>query len=602
MSFIKKINKYLLEHYPLIWNTRLVWMTVVGMLLHALFFGIGYATVNGQLDIQQEYDLNGFYFGTSIMFFNILLSIIVLLIWVLYYLQNNAFKHLYTIKKNTLFLQFCCVLFIVFVNISQYYSFRGGLKLKIKSLYTWEEVDKDIKEFNKTALFLIQDENKYRIGQKAYPAPFPLEFDRTGNKSFLAKRIDTTKAYFYSGTLYYQFYKIKEDLLQEDIDAGVFERQEYLVGHENLAKTHFKYRDVKDVAAFKDDVVPCLVNYSRFLFDSGQDSIAKAANLKHFEAILQRANEQEIKEQLRAFIQLATKYSIANNLEVANWYHLLNDNNYNYTPVLVKETATKKIYEYTRTEKARKNYPITQFILKSKPTVWDNKEYNFTKKVKTAKKEVTVKDSDTHKYSHKEEVFFSEYNEEAFGAVPYCDIERTSYFFENVHEAYFLSETIWVLYVYIALAFIMSLLLFLFKVTDIKTLLLSFVAGAVVLILSGLTIAFLHSYDYDKILGDDTETIIMFCIGILLIVNSIVALKRGWKKMLTAIGFSLALYAIPVTIVLGFALYFNAFRTEEYYYFESWFSLYGFWVIMLAWLLGVFLYAKVIRSWKALPA
>ncbi len=608
MNFIKKINTYLLEQYPLIWNTRLVWMLGVALVSHLLFFFIGYFSVSNQLDIQSEYRLSEFYFGTSVVFFNVLFSIILLLIWIIYYLQNNAFKNLYRIKKGTLFAQFCIIIFIFFININQYYSFNQGLKLKIRNLYSWEEVDADIKEFNKTAIFLINERNNYSIDDKKYPAPFPLKYEETDYKT-LIKRIDTSKAYFKYGAAYYQFYKIDTALLNKDSRNGnIVVYNDY--SDEYIAnKQDFKYRIVKDVLAYKEDVAPCLLNYSSTLYSYGQSTVTYNARIKYYEELFKRGNESEIKENLQSFLNLSKKYQIDHNLNIPEWYDLLVENNYVYDKTLREKRGNTNVYEIIKKEKARKNYKITQFILKDKVQEWNEKKYNYTKKVEVEERLISRKD---HNYYDKNSNQFSEvvstetyskFSEESLSNIPYCDFGSLDNFFKNTYGAYQSSEIKESLYFYIILSLIFGLLLFLFKITNIKTLLLSFVAAAIILIITGLLIAYIP-YSIRSMIGTNMmEYLIAIMTGLSVITASILAFKLKWKKLITAILFSLSIFAIPLTLL------FLIFMYERYLGYEyrskdpllQWINKYAFWIVLFIWMLSIGLYTKAIRKWKGLP-
>ena len=39
-TYFTKIDQYLLENYPTIWNTKIVWMLLVNVIIHILFFFI----------------------------------------------------------------------------------------------------------------------------------------------------------------------------------------------------------------------------------------------------------------------------------------------------------------------------------------------------------------------------------------------------------------------------------------------------------------------------------------------------------------------------------------------------------------------------------
>ena len=41
-TYFTKIDQYLLENYPTIWNTKIVWMLLVNVIIHILFFFIGF--------------------------------------------------------------------------------------------------------------------------------------------------------------------------------------------------------------------------------------------------------------------------------------------------------------------------------------------------------------------------------------------------------------------------------------------------------------------------------------------------------------------------------------------------------------------------------
>ena len=62
MNFITTLNKKLLENYPLLWNTKIIWMVLVNLIIHFVFFLIGYLTVNNLADIKSQYNLESFYF------------------------------------------------------------------------------------------------------------------------------------------------------------------------------------------------------------------------------------------------------------------------------------------------------------------------------------------------------------------------------------------------------------------------------------------------------------------------------------------------------------------------------------------------------------
>lgn len=606
MNFMKKSNTYLLENYPLIWNTRLVWMLGASMLSHILFFIIGYFTVNNQEDIQAKYNLEDFYFDEPVVFFNILLSFLIIIIWILYYVQNNAFKNLYNIKKGMLFGQLSIIIVIVFMNINQYYSFNQGLKFKIRSLYSWEEIDADIKQMNKQAVFFIQNYNDYKLKEKAYPAPFPL-FHKKTRESSLLSYIDTSKTYFKIDEYYYQFFNIDYDLIKRDKELNKLAKLYDSLKIENGYGNILEARLVEDVSKYKEDVKNCLPNFSKTLYSYGQDSLAYKNRLQFYEGLFKRADENEIKENLQLFLNLAKKYKIEHNLNIEEWYSLLDGNNYTYTKILIDENTSGLIYEIQKQKKERKNYQVYQTILKSKPT--EDQKNKFTKKIIVENRVIENREKRYFKKGPyamevKGSKTYSQYEEVSLFNIPYLNLGYLDRFFSNTYDAYQSNDKLMSsIYFYILLSFILGLLLFLFKITDIKTLLLSFVTAAVILIITGLLIRFLSLKLEDTVTTSEIEKWVLPFMSVIIIVLSIVSIKYQWKKIITAILFSITLFVIPFMIGFLFEGYKSSIphKIRETNAVYNWLKTYIFWIIIVFWIFSIAVYTKAIRKWKALP-
>jgi len=548
MNFINKINKYLLENYPLIWNTRLVWMLGVTFLVHILFFIIGYSAANELNDLKDHYNLSSFYEDNAV-YYNVLISIFILLIWIVFYLRNNAFKNIYQVSKGFLFKQFLLILIIFFLSISQYFSFKQGLVTKIKSDFDWEQIDADIKTFNKSGLFLVQNQADYQITEKKYPEPFPLEVAYADKNNF-EDNIDSTRAYIKFEGSYYQFYKINPKFYQDKNEDFYVDERVFLEDVE----VDFSIRDVKDVSAFKEFIKPSLFNYSKELFHSGQDSLAYEDQLKNHQKILENKDESEIKIALKNFLELADKYEISHNLDVDRWFELIN-----YQP----------------------NYFLKELINTSPPNAY--------------------RTSSSTKSRYYDDIPFSE--------TLYVELKNTNYLFSNIHEAYFINSKIEVLFVYLYCAFILALLLFIFKTTNLKNIILAIVASLVLIIL----IVWLMSATKNLSINSEYRAyILMTFMSFLVLLISFVSYQLYWKKIVISISWSLALFASPIfflfsclTIIRYLHQQHLDLYPKEYDYqsdFEIWFSKFGFWAILLISFLTVYLYSVYIRKLKARPA
>ena len=95
-TFIYKTNQYLLERYPTIWNTRLVWMLLAAVTLHLLFFVFGFFTLTNP-EMLQERRVTNLFFENGSIFLSVIISILVVVTWIIYMFKNNAFKNFYPI-------------------------------------------------------------------------------------------------------------------------------------------------------------------------------------------------------------------------------------------------------------------------------------------------------------------------------------------------------------------------------------------------------------------------------------------------------------------------------------------------------------------------
>ena len=551
MHIINKINKYLLEQHPLIWNTRLVWMLGINILVHLLFFSLGFSSVKGVEDLKFFHNLKAFFFETSAVYYNVLISIFVLLIWVLFYLRNNAFKDLYSVKKGMLFQQFLIIFFVIFISSSQYYSFNKGLTVRIKALYSWQEIDADIKAFNKTALFLTQDQENFEINKKKYPTPFPLEVAKTSNYS-KPPAIDKTKPYVKYNGDDFQFYKIDEAAKEKDVKENRYD---------NLASNNFKYRIVEDITAFRALIHPSLYNFSKQQFSYGQKEIDYQNQLNYYQKILDDKNSFKIKEALKTFLNLAKKYKATSNLELEKWFQLIDN---------------------------QPNYLLKELIGKSNPTL-DN-------------------------FNHPKYTYNKISNYPLTGNIPYSrelyfNYNKIDNLFGLVYQANFSTFNTDILSFLLVFSIFFGSILFVFKTTNMKTILLSFVASLVVFVL----IVWLMSSARNLFgIFKYPEYYIMLSLSSVITIFALISYLLKWRKIIVAIFWSLSLIAVPAFFLFLSLYYIKMFKQNQFefypqYYdfisgFEIWFSDNGIWAIIAIWLFTIYLYSLCIRKLRARAA
>jgi len=163
---IKKLNKYLLENHPVVWNTRLVWMLGILVAMHILFFIVGFMSYVSPVDL---HDTSFFlsYFDSGFVWIGVLLSILILILWMNQYFKHNAFKAHYPKSNFSLYKEFLIIFLISLLTITQYFSYTQGLKSRVSMLKSSDEVEKEIDLVNRVAPFTLQN-NNYSYNNASY--------------------------------------------------------------------------------------------------------------------------------------------------------------------------------------------------------------------------------------------------------------------------------------------------------------------------------------------------------------------------------------------------------------------------------------------------
>lgn len=548
MNTIRKINKYLIEHYPLIWNTRLVWMLLINLVMHLSFFILGYLAVANMADVKARWSLSDYYDNTVIVNYNILFSILIILIWIVFYLRNNAFKNFYKLSSFALFKEFCIIILILFISVSQYLSFKQGLMLKIRSMYSWEEIDKDIKTLNRTGLFLTQAYSDYEIDKKKYPKPFPLKV-ASENANDLVKVIDTTRAYFVYKGFRYQFFEIDKEFLEEYRKKNPYGELYFNNSY------NFQHRIVKDVSEYRDHIQPNLRNYSKILYNIGQDSLDHQAQLNSHQKILNEANAEVIKSELKTHLALLDKYEIDHNLTLEYWF----PNAFNPPLYEVKELI--------RNQDPKKRYGSTTY---------DNNYYDTKDKYTSS-----LVLSDTK----------------------YCDLSNLDNLFKNVYTSYYVESEMQFIFIILAFVIFFGLILYIFKTTSLRSLLFSIVSFLVLLVIAVMLLSYTSRvFDYRS--NVDPEQIVMIIIPLLVIVFTVISYVKRFKKLITSILFSLSLYAVPLFVLfvcMRISKVLNDVDENITDPFTLWFNEYGYWFVISCWILGIFIYSRYIKELNSRP-
>ncbi len=142
----EKFNQKLLLKYPLIWNTRVIPVLGAALIIHLLFYVAGYLSY---LPLTHIADSAPFRMQ-SVTAFSVLVSIVMAILWLVFYLRNNPLKAHYGVSSNYLYAEFLILFFILFCGQSFFLTYQQGLYTKVRKAGTETDL---LHEANRLNLF-----------------------------------------------------------------------------------------------------------------------------------------------------------------------------------------------------------------------------------------------------------------------------------------------------------------------------------------------------------------------------------------------------------------------------------------------------------------
>ena len=598
-SFINKINQYLLERYPTIWNLRLVWVLGVTTLFHLLFFLIGFCLYRNPAKFS-DVNINNEFFNSGLFGVSMITSTLILVVWIVYLIKNNAFKSFYPTRGISLFMQFIAYFGVILYAITFFFSYHLGLICFVKTNYPDELVRKEINLINNTMPFLPFDIEEYELDKKMYPSPFDTLYCETDYN-----KIDLSKPYKEYLDNYYQFYTVKRQSIQTANDIENL-NIDYIVYHrKNDVYDLLQKEKIVDISKYVDDIKPSFLNCSKIFMD--YDSLKKkeshtdysydypeegtsmsdrkfqgkgftknqtAYNVnKHVVELLKQGNKNLVKNQLHEFLELSKKYQIPNDLNEEIW---LGD-----------------IYK-------GKNFSVEFLLLSKKPgepndfETYEDGDYAIRHEAVDASGEIEktewAKYSDDIKTTH------------------YYQIGNLYKIYQNVEEIKNTDHFAEIIQAFLWFALAVAALLFLFRTSGLKPLILAFISGGIIFILAIIIVITVDNILDDRIGYHHKENILLigawlFCVTLLI---SATALLGRIKKLISAILLNLSIVTPP--LIYGFSLVLIDIKQREilnYEYDQR--ILYDANILVLSIigiiisLLYVLYYCYIIKKWKALP-
>ena len=628
MQKIYKFNQYLLEKYPTIWNTKIVWMLLSGLVIHILFFIIGYISHADPVSLQ-KFDGRDDYFKDGMIFIHLIISVLMIVGWLIMMFKNNAFKNFYPSSKGKLFLQFLQYFVIIFVCTTFYFSYMMGFKVFIKNKYPDRQMAENVELINKATAFLSQNLEDYTLDNKTFPQYYNLYCETD------IEKINRTLKYFVYYDRVYQYYSLySKTIYKQDTNGDYFfpEGEEKsnvaYTENKNNSKTYYFKKDVVDMSSYITTTGLTYYNFSGIFYEndlrekgylrntySEEDNFDEYAKESHkkkrFEinsaitVLLNKKNPAEIEKLMKNFLDVSKKFGIKNNLDAKSWVKMV------YAPDDFKVRHFIKKYKNNFGEEYNPN---------SRPSDYNNYDYAevaavdsvtvATDSTMTVVDGVIVGDSvqigdfnpDINKQLSPDKYFKNNLTDNYYYTDDLRDllgnvdlIKSTDFFSENIH-------------IYLWIAFFLSVFIFSFRITGLKSILFS-VIGAGVLFLAIVLITVLFSVSGGRGIEEFFVSYLSFFIGLIILLIPLLMMKK-LSKLISSVFINISMNGFVLFVLLIFFIISLHQQqicrnlNNELYNCKTIITTLDFmlsYIILIIGFVFMYLYISVLQKWKSMP-
>ncbi|MDH6253322.1 hypothetical protein M2347_003049 [Chryseobacterium sp. H1D6B] len=618
MQKINQFNQYLLEKYPTVWNTKIVWMLLAGLFVHILFFIIGYLSHTDPASFQ-TFSVRDDYFKSGVIFIHLIISILMIVGWLIMMLKNNAFKDFYPVSKWKLFSQFVQYFVIIFVSTTFFFSYMAGFRMFVDQKYPDAVMKKNIEIINRTSPFFSQNLESYTLNNRKFPKPFSDLFCETD-----INKIDRNKKYYVYYDRVYQYYSVYSKTSDKLDKAGNYIVPEpedsnntpvaYFKEKENTKTFYFK-KEVVDVSSYIKTTGLSYYNFSDVFYendpvekrylrrynyseyqkvdDAGYEEKAFAVN-KETADLLDKNNIAELENLFSDFLKISKEYKIKNNLDAKEWAKMVYSPQNFEVRYFIKKYKTEAGEEYNPNNS--EEYAMAAPAADSKAVVDDNG--NIVQQAGTVKEfnpEIHQQVS-PEKYFKEHITPYYFYTDNLKDLLTNVDsVKSNDFFSENIH-------------IYLWIAFFLAVFVFSFRITGLRSLLFS-VISAGVLILAVTLISVLYSVS----VKDNSEFFIAYFVLIISLVILVIPLfmMRKAGKMVSSIFINISMNGFVLFVFLIFGIitiHQKADCTQplngSYKQCQTIIDYLDFnlsYIILICGFLFMYFYTAVLQKWKAMP-
>lgn len=184
-----KINNQLLSKYPLLWNTRIVNVLAAAIITHILFYTGGLLQYVDAGDLSYRRIFN----TEEVGLFSGLVTAVFIIVWLVHYFRNNAFKSFYIISRNYLFYEFMLI-FLVFLSTATFYlTYNQGIYDSVRLKTSGTNLTREANTINLASHFIASDPYYFsssnicseKTGHQGYSERYPSEAPQQEKLSYL---------------------------------------------------------------------------------------------------------------------------------------------------------------------------------------------------------------------------------------------------------------------------------------------------------------------------------------------------------------------------------------------------------------------------------
>lgn len=419
----KSIQDKIIFSNPLLWNIKLIPMLIVLAIFHTIVFFIGY--FHGTIDLEYSLLPHRDKEGTFIIIMSLIMFLIFIL-WIYFYMRNNAFEHFYPKKALDIYKEWLLILLITFLIVGFPITYFFGKETKIRSYISYENLEKEKDVIKMSSVFLIGD---YNISKFKYVNDYNSKIEIPDSL-------------------------ITQNSIQVLRDTIIFNKKAY---------------------PFYSYLNKSIDKISGYYTTDDRDSILE----RKVKLFLQNDDKKAVTSLFEEFIAIQKKYKHKQNIDANKWIELC----YNY-PNFEEKILIAKITE---------------------------SQYSYKNDSSNTEENLPINSENIDKEIYKNSIrYYTKNNTLYFTYKYYVDYDKTARLLGIFESAYKYEECNFMLFFGLFyFAGFLSLILFLYKMTQWKNWLISIISGVIIAIVIGILAAIIDRYFMNRYEGILIGTIII---------------------------------------------------------------------------------------------